>query len=108
VTPGNGDSSIDAVVARALAAIDRLAELGERVEDEWQYVNDLRTVYRGRLTAVAGDLRGAGPGGILPPATVVAVDTVVEEAGLVTDPHRAIDWLSTLPQVVLLALGADA
>ena len=108
MTPGTGDSSIDTAVARALAAIDRLAELGERVEDEWQYVNDLRTVYRGRLTAVAGDLRGTAPAGMLPPASVLAVDTVIEETGLVTDPHRAIDWLSTLPQVVLLALGADA
>jgi hypothetical protein len=108
VTPGDDDSSVDAALARALAAIDRLAELGERVEDEWQYVNDLRTVYRGRLTAVAGELRGSVPAGVLPPSSMLAIDTVVEEAGLVTDPHRAIDWLSTLPQVVLLALGADA
>jgi hypothetical protein len=33
-----------------------------------------------------------------------AVDRVIEEALLVTDPHRAIDWLSTLSQVVLVAL----
>jgi hypothetical protein len=26
----------------------------------------------------------------------------------VTDPHRAIDWLSTLPQVALAALGEPA
>lgn len=106
--PGPGDSSIDAVLARALAALDRLAELGERVEDEWQYVNDLRTVYRGRLTAVAGEHADAGATGSLSAASVLAIDTVVEEAALVTDPHRAIDWLSTLPQVVLLAMGADA
>ena len=27
------------------------------------------------------------------------------EAGLIEDPHRAIDWLSTFPQVVLAAIG---
>ena len=107
MTPRDGDTSVDAVIDRALAALDRLAELGERVEDEWQYVNDLRTVYRGRLTAVAGQLAGTADGS-LSAASALAVDAVVEETGLVTDPHRAIDWLSTLPQVVLLALGADA
>lgn len=33
---------------------------------------------------------------------------LVEEAGRITDPHRAIDWLSTLPQVALAALGEAA
>ena len=28
-----------------------------------------------------------------------------EWAAAITDPHRAIDWLSTYPQVVLIALG---
>jgi hypothetical protein len=26
---------------------------------------------------------------------------------LITDPHKAIDWLSTFPHVVALALGGD-
>jgi hypothetical protein len=34
-----------------------------------------------------------------------AVDRAIEEAGLVGDPHRAIDWLSTFPQIVLVAVG---
>jgi hypothetical protein len=34
-----------------------------------------------------------------------AVARAVGEARLISDPHRAIDWLSTLPQVVLVALG---
>ena len=29
----------------------------------------------------------------------------IDEIGRISDPHRAIDWLSTFPQVVLLALG---
>jgi hypothetical protein len=39
-------------------------------------------------------------------AVDAAVDAAIEEAGLITDPHRAIDWLSTFPQVVLLAVGS--
>ena len=38
-------------------------------------------------------------------ATSAAVDRAIAEIGLIADPHRAIDWLSTFPQVVLLALG---
>ena len=34
---------------------------------------------------------------------VEAIELAIDEAGLIRDPHRAIDWLSTLPQVVLLA-----
>ncbi len=34
-----------------------------------------------------------------------AVDRAIDEIGRIEDPHRAIDWLSTFPQVVLLALG---
>jgi hypothetical protein len=30
---------------------------------------------------------------------------LVAEASSIADPHRAIDWLSTLPQVALAALG---
>ena len=29
----------------------------------------------------------------------------IDEIGRIEDPHRAIDWLSTFPQVVLLAIG---
>jgi hypothetical protein len=42
------------------------------------------------------------------PSTVAAaIDRAVVEIGLIRDPHRAIDWLSTFPQVVLLALAED-
>jgi hypothetical protein len=32
------------------------------------------------------------------------VDAAIEEIGRITDPHRAIDWLSTFPDLVALAL----
>ena len=93
-------ASTSDLVERALAAYSLLAELGETVEDEWQYVTDLSTAWRARLVAVAA---GA------PPADADvenAIERAIDEIGRIEDPHRAIDWLSTFPQVVLLALGA--
>ncbi len=90
--------------ARAIASLEALGALGETVEDEWQYVTDLVTVYRGRLSQVAST-RGTES---LPAEATLAIETAIEEAGLVADPHRAIDWLSTLPQVVLFTLGESA
>ena len=29
----------------------------------------------------------------------------IDEVALISDPHRAIDWLSTFSQVVLVAIG---
>lgn len=92
--------TVQSIIDRALPAYAALAELGEEIEDEWSYVNDLAETWRVQLadvavrrgTEVAPDERGA------------AVDRVISEVGLISDPHRAIDWLSTFPQVVLLAL----
>ncbi|HEY3333599.1 MAG TPA: hypothetical protein VGK16_00070 [Candidatus Limnocylindrales bacterium] len=91
-------------IARALEGFTVLAATAEAVEDEWQYVTDLGTVWRGRLAQVEA-ARGMEPA---PPGAADAMDALVAEAGLVTDPHRAIDWLSTLPQVALAALGEPA
>ena len=88
-------------IERALSAYADLTELGEEIEDEWSYVNDLATAWRDRLEAVA-DTRGREA---LDPAVETAFDRVIDEIGRITDPHRAIDWLSTFPQVTLLALG---
>ena len=93
--------TIQSVIDRAHAAYTTLAELGEAIEDEWSYVNDLADAWRDRLDDVAGQ-RGAEPA---PESAAAAVDRAIEEIGLIADPHRAIDWLSTFPQVVLLALG---
>ncbi len=89
------------VVDRALEAYPTLVALGEQVEDEWQYVTDLAAVWQGRLRGVASE-RGGEPA---PPGALEAVEAAVEEIGLIEDPHRAIDWLSTYPQVILAALG---
>ena len=89
------------VIDRALDAYALLTELGEEIEDEWTYVTELSTAWRDRLDEVAAT-RGEEP-----PDEVVAgaVDRAIVEIEAITDPHRAIDWLSTFPQVVLHALG---
>lgn len=92
---------------RVVAALGRLAALGETVEDEWTYIQDLQAVWTARLRAVAVADR---PAGALPPLVELeaAIDRLVAEVDLIADPHRAIDWLSTLPQVTLVALGEVA
>lgn len=91
-------------IARALEGFAALSTTAESVEDEWQYVTDLATVWRGRFAQVVA-ARGLEPA---PPGAADAMDALVAEAALVTDPHRAIDWLSTLPQVALAAIGEPA
>lgn len=94
-------ADVGAAIDSAIETLESLALLGEDVEDEWQYVQDLTETWRFRLSAVA-DTRGREP---LPPLQGAAVARICDEAGLIDDPHRAIDWLSTFPQVVLAALG---
>lgn len=96
--------SVAQLLEAAAGGIDGLATIGERVGDELQYVTDLATVYRGRFAQVALE-RGSET---VSPAVGRAVDAALDEARRIEDPHRAIDWLSTLPQVVLLALGESA
>jgi hypothetical protein len=93
--------SIGQALDDALAAFEELAALAETVEDEWTYVTDLAAAWRERLEAVASE-RGGAPVGATEQA---AIERAVDEVGRIRDPHRAIDWLSTFPQVVLAALG---
>ena len=93
--------TVRSALGRALEALDGLQQLGEDVDDEWTYVNDLGDAWRSRLEAVA-DVRGNDP---LADGRAAAVDRAIQEAGLIGDPHRAIDWLSTFPQIVLVAIG---
>jgi hypothetical protein len=97
-------ASVSDCITHALSAFDALATVAEPITDEWQYLADLDTVWRARLRAVEAS-RGAQPA---PTAAEAAIVALVEEAGRITDPHRAIDWLSTLPQVALAALGEPA
>ena len=102
-SPPAGPEAVDDVLVRILAAIDSLAEVGETIEDEWQYVQDLSRTYRADLTeATRADPRPVDP------ITVRAIDLLIDEAGRIADPHRAIDWLSTFPQVARLALDTRA
>ena len=90
-----------AALATALDALDRLAALGEDVEDEWTYVTALAEAGRKRLRTAAGP----DPSAALAPLRAAAVAAVAAEVARITDPHRAIDWLSTFPAVVELALA---
>jgi hypothetical protein len=94
------DETIRDLIDRALEAYAVLEELGEEIEDEWSYVADLSDVWRTRLDSVSGH-RGADDAS---DEASAAIDLAVDEIGRIEDPHRAIDWLSTFPQVVLLAL----
>jgi hypothetical protein len=89
-------------VTRALVAYEELVSLAEEVEDEWSYVQDLAGAWRAELerAATMGDASAH-------PAADAAIDRLADEVARISDPHRAIDWLSTYPQAVLLALGAD-
>jgi hypothetical protein len=93
--------TIGDAIAAARPAYDALAELAEDVEDEWSYINDLADAWRERLEEVNA-ARGHEPAA---GAVVAAIDALATEAAAVDDPHRAIDWLSTYPQIVLIALG---
>jgi hypothetical protein len=88
------------VIDRAVTAYRVLGELGETVEDEWQYVVDLTEAYETSIEVLAA-------GDSLSEAAAAAVDEAIEEIRLITDPHKAIDWLSTFPHVVALAVGGD-
>jgi hypothetical protein len=95
------DATVDVALRRALDGYTALTELGEEVEDEWTYAQDLAAAWRGRLEEVAAE-RDREP---IDAPVAAAIEAVVAEIGRITDPHRAIDWLSTFPQVVLIALG---
>ena len=95
------DETIRDLIDRALDAYALLEELGEEIEDEWSYVADLSDAWRTRFDAIAAH-RGVAEAS---DEAGAAVDVAIDEIGRIEDPHRAIDWLSTFPQVVLLAIG---
>ena len=88
-------------IDRAREAYATLGELGEEIDDEWSYVTELGEAWTARFDEVAG---ARGDDAIALEVST-AVDRAIDEIGRITDPHRAIDWLSTFPQVVLVALG---
>ena len=94
-------ATVAQAIDRVLTAYADLTALGEEIEDEWSYVNDLATAWRERLEDVAD----ARPDALLSDEVDAAIDRAIDEINRIADPHRAIDWLSTFPQVTLLALG---
>lgn len=94
-------SSVAAVLATARAGYEELFAVAEAIEDEWPDTEALAAAWRDRFDEVDA-ARGTEPA---PAAVVIAVDALVAESRRIDDPHRAIDWLSTFPQVLLLALG---
>jgi hypothetical protein len=97
-------TTVSDLIERALSGFDTLSATAEPIADELQYLTDLETVWRARLLAVAA-ARGTEAA---PPGAEAAIDALAVEAAKVSDPHRAIDWMSTLPQVALAALGEGA
>ncbi len=104
--PAAAPATARAVADRAATAYRALADLAETVEDEWQYVNDLVEAYLPSIGAL-GERHAATEDEPLPADRAAAVDEAIAEIGLITDAHRAIDWLSTFPHVVALALDGD-
>ena len=94
-------ATVAQAIERVLTAYADLTSLGEEIEDEWSYVNDLAAAWRERLEAVAD----AQADTTLSDEVDAAIVRAIDEIERMTDPHRAIDWLSTFPQVTLLALG---
>jgi hypothetical protein len=93
--------TIGQLLEGASAAYEELVALAEDIEDEWTYVMDLSAAWREQLEVVA---TGRGHEPAMAPEQA-AIDRAIDEVGRIGDPHRAIDWLSTFPQVVLSALG---
>lgn len=101
VVPAEPPRTVADAIAWFGAAYDDLTSLAEEVEDEWSYVTDLAAAWSARLEEVAV-LRGAEALGA---GVADALAALTAELAEIDDPHRAIDWLSTAPQVALLALG---
>lgn len=98
---------IPAAIERVIAGFAALVLLGETVEEEWTYVHDLELVWVARLRAVAAE-RAAVGSPVPTPGLEAAIERLCDETARITDPHRAIDWLSTLPQATLVAIGEAA
>ena len=93
-------ATVAELIDRSRGAYAALAEVGEQMEDAWPYVVDLHAAWLAELDSIEAS-RGSEPA---TEDTEAALDQLIEEIGRIADPHRAIDWLSTFPQAVLLAL----
>src|SRR5688500_3528325 len=96
----DGVTTLGHVVREALAAYEGLESLAEDVEEEWTYVTDVAAAWRERIEALI-DERGSES---ITELEAAAIGRAIDEIGRISDPHRAIDWLSTFPQIVQVAL----
>lgn len=96
-----GTQTIGDLLDGALDAYAVLAELAGESEDEWSYVDTLTRSWSEQIEVVAS-ARGHEAAD---PELADAVDAASREIGQIRDRYRALDWLSTYPQVILLALG---
>lgn len=92
--------TIGDLIDDVLEALAALAGIGEEIDEEWSYVTDLEAAWRSRLEAVAADRADEEAA----PPIVRAIVAAIDETRRIRDPNRAIDWLSTFPQVVLVAM----
>jgi hypothetical protein len=99
----DGPTTLEDQARHALAAYEDLTALGEEIEDEWSFVNDLSAAW----TEQVEQLIAARGGDSATPEQEAAVERAIDEISRIDDPHRAIDWLSTFPQIVLVSLGAE-
>ena len=101
--PDPAPATVDDAVRMALDAYAGLQEVAEGVEDEWTYIQELTAAHRERLEAIAAEDGDRA----LDEAVSAAIVAACEEVERISDPHRAIDWLSTFPSVVAVALGRE-
>ena len=97
-------NTVGDLAREALAAYEDLLSLAEEIEDEWVFVNDLSSAWQEQIGELV-DERGAQAATALETA---AISRAVDEIGRIKDPHRAIDWLSTFPQIVLITLDQQS
>lgn len=105
-------ATVPEAITLALEAYDALCGLAETIVDEWTYVTALAEVGRGRIRNAASSASPSPPTNspglpatALRPDQARAIRLASAEIRAVTDPHRAIDWLSTFPAVVELAFA---
>jgi len=94
-------TSIGELIDRAQTGLEDLGLRAEDVADEWTFATELVAAQGRRFGAIAIQ-RGTEDA---PEPVARAVDELLGEIGLIDDPHRAIDWLSTFPDLVAIALG---
>ena len=99
-TPG----TVAEALGHARVGYAELLAVAETIEDEWSETNELAAAWQDRFD----DVESARGSESVDRRIILATGALVAEAATIEDPHRAIDWLSTFPQVLLIALGEQS